>query len=210
MDKDILIIDDIPENIKVLGSILDKEPYAISFATDGAQALEMIEEQDFDLILLDIMMPGMDGYEVCRRTKAMPLKKDIPIIFLTARSEKADIVKGLELGAVDYVTKPFNSHELIARVRTHLELKELRDAILEKNKALEQTNAELLLSLEKIKVLEGILPICSFCKKIRDEKDEWLPLEAFISRRSDINFSHGMCPDCGKIHYPDFYPDKSK
>jgi DNA-binding response OmpR family regulator len=211
MEENLLIIDDIPENIQVLGHALAKEHYSVSFATDGQQALEMIAENDFDLILLDVMMPHMDGYEVCRCLKSMPTKKDVPIIFLTARTEPEDIVKGFEVGAVDYVTKPFNAPELLARVRTHIELTNARKMIqrrnrelARKNDALEKMNAELRRALERIKTLEGILPICSYCNKIRDEKGDWKQLEAYISTRSRAEFSHGICPTCMRLYHPDF------
>jgi phosphoserine phosphatase RsbU/P len=211
MNFNILIVDDISENIQLLGSILGKQAYAVSFATHGAQALEMVAEENFDLILLDIMMPGMNGYEVCRQIQQMPDKRQIPIIFLTARTEKADIVKGFKAGAVDYVTKPFNAPELLARVSTHLELKRARDIIEARNREveannreLEKLNQELRSALAKIKTLEGILPICSFCKKIRDNSGNWRRVEAYFEQHSQAEFSHSICPDCARRHYPEF------
>ncbi len=210
MTQNILIVDDIAKNIQVLGSLLAKEGFAISYATHGNQALEMVAVEDFELILLDIMMPEMDGYEVCRRIKRMPGKKDIPIIFLTARIEKQDIVEGLNAGAVDYITKPFNSSELKARVSTHLQLKEARDRITEqnlqlkeKNEQLETLNRKLQDALEKIKTLEGIIPICCICKNIRDDKGYWERIEEYMAKHSDAVFSHGICPECTKKYYPD-------
>ncbi|MFA7157857.1 MAG: hybrid sensor histidine kinase/response regulator [Kiritimatiellia bacterium] len=118
----ILIVDDNPNNLNVLGNILQREACDIAVATDGQQALAFAGEEHPDLILLDVMMPGLDGFEVCRRLKAAPGTAGIPVIFLTARTEAEDIVNGFKAGAVDYVTKPFNSAELLARVRTQLEL----------------------------------------------------------------------------------------
>jgi diguanylate cyclase (GGDEF)-like protein len=118
----ILIIDDVPKNIQVAASILQKNGYQMAFAQDGATALTQIKTKRFDLILLDIMMPQMDGFEVCRRIRSNPVNKEIPIIFLTAKEDADSIVKGFELGAMDYLTKPFNGTELQARVQTHLEL----------------------------------------------------------------------------------------
>jgi DNA-binding response OmpR family regulator len=214
MEDNILIIDDIPENIQVLGHALAKEHYSVSFATDGQQALDMIAENDFDLILLDIMMPHMDGYEVCLRLKSMPGKKNLPVIFLTARTESEDIVKGFQVGAVDYVTKPFHAPELLVRVRTHIELTKARKTIQQhnrelarKNDALERMNADLKRALERIKTLEGILPICSYCNKIRDEKGTWKQLEDYISNHSRAEFSHGICPACMQRYHPDLEPE---
>jgi len=116
----ILIVDDIPENIKVLGAILRRQGYEVEFALSGADALTWIKETSFDLILLDIMMPGMDGYEVCRQIKENPSWANIPVIFLTAKTDTDSVIKGLRIGAVDYILKPFNSDELLMRVNTHL------------------------------------------------------------------------------------------
>jgi len=122
MSARILVIDDAPANIQALSAILKQEGYQISVATNGRQALEVLGRLRPDLILLDVMMPEMDGFETCRRIKASTHWREIPVIFLTAKTETADIVRGFELGAVDYVAKPFNAHELLARVKTHLEL----------------------------------------------------------------------------------------
>ncbi|HNV49361.1 MAG: response regulator [Bacteroidales bacterium] len=126
----ILIVDDIPKNVELAANILQAENYNITFTTSGEAALKKVNEIDFDLILLDVMMPGMDGFEVCRILKSDPKFKEIPIIFLTAKSETENIVLGFELGAVDYVTKPFSAEELLARVKNHLSI---REKILEKD-----------------------------------------------------------------------------
>src|SRR5882762_3407681 len=122
MPARILIIDDAPANIQTLSSILKERGYQINIATNGRQGLEVLERIRPDLILLDIMMPEIDGFETCRRIKVSAAWREIPIIFLTAKTDTADIVRGFELGAVDYVAKPFNAHELLARVNTHLTL----------------------------------------------------------------------------------------
>jgi len=122
----ILIVDDTKENIQVLGSLLRESGYRINIATNGSQALETLERITPDLVLLDIMMPGIGGYEVCRRMRGNPDWSEIPVIFLTAKVETESIVEGFELGAVDYVTKPFQAAELLKRVDTHLTLSTLR------------------------------------------------------------------------------------
>ena len=122
MPSRILIIEDEPANIQTLSTLLKERGYQINIATNGRQAFEVLERIRPDLILLDIMMPEMDGFETCRRIKASTAWREIPIIFLTAKADTADIVRGFELGAVDYVAKPFNAHELLARVNTHLTL----------------------------------------------------------------------------------------
>jgi class 3 adenylate cyclase len=129
----ILIVEDAPANIQTLAAILKEKGYQISVATNGKQALEVLARVQPDLILLDVMMPEMDGFETCRRLKAAEQWRHIPVIFLTAKSETADLVQGFELGAVDYVAKPFNAHELLARVNTHLTIDELRRSLANKN-----------------------------------------------------------------------------
>ena len=129
----ILVVDDISKNLQVVGTMLRNEGYHVMPATSGVQALERAHAQPPDLILLDLMMPEMDGLEVCSRLKAEPLTRQIPIIFLTASNEMEHLMKGFEAGAVDYITKPFNAPELLARVRTHLELKHARERLREMN-----------------------------------------------------------------------------
>src|SRR5690242_5614962 len=133
MSGRILVVDDTPANIQALAGTLKAKGYQISVATNGRQALDVLVRVQPDLILLDVMMHEMDGFETCRRIKASEAWREIPIIFLTAKTEVADIVQGFELGAVDYVAKPFNGHELLARVSTHLTMDELRRSLAEKN-----------------------------------------------------------------------------
>lgn len=136
MDERILIVEDSPDNIQILASILKKRGYQLSIATNGIQALEALEKIRPDIILLDVMMPEMDGFETCRRIKSSKDWQDIPIIFLTAKTDTEDIVQGFEIGAVDYVAKPFNTHELLARIHTHLTIDHLRRTLAEKNEEL--------------------------------------------------------------------------
>ncbi|MCF8365414.1 MAG: response regulator [Bacteroidales bacterium] len=132
--RKILIVDDVPKNIELAANILQTKNYNITFAKSGPIALEKVKSIQFDLILLDVMMPEMDGFEVCKILKDDDATKDIPVIFLTARSETENVVKGFELGAVDYVTKPFQTEELLARVKTHVDIREK----LEEKKAIEK------------------------------------------------------------------------
>lgn len=139
----ILIVDDLPENLQVLAGLLTEQGYEILAATSGSRALALVRNRKPDLVLLDIMMPEVDGFEVCRELKADADSADIPVIFITARTETEDILRGFELGAVDYVTKPFRPPELLARVRTHLELKSARDLFATYNKQLERISRHL-------------------------------------------------------------------
>ncbi len=145
----ILIVDDLPKNIQVLGKLLSSKSRAIAYATSGLEALRLVKEQDFDLILLDIMMPEMNGYEVCTELKKSTQTAEIPIIFLTAKTEPGEIVKGFECGANDYITKPFNTAELQARVKTQLELIKSRKQLQLLNQNLEAEVAERTLELRE-------------------------------------------------------------
>jgi DNA-binding response OmpR family regulator len=119
----ILLVDDNPRNLQVLGKLLQEEKYEIEFAVNGEATLEWLKNKHFDLILLDLNMPGMNGFEVCKKIRLDNKLSEVPVIFLSAESERESILKGFEVGAQDYVTKPFDSRELLARVRTQLDLK---------------------------------------------------------------------------------------
>jgi class 3 adenylate cyclase len=133
MNERILVVDDTPANIQTVASILKGQGYQLSVATNGKQALDVIAKIRPDLILLDVMMPELDGFETCQHIKRAEALRDIPIIFLTAKTDTTDLVKGFEMGAVDYVGKPFNAHELLARVNTHLTVDQLRRSLATKN-----------------------------------------------------------------------------
>jgi len=129
----ILIVDDVAENIQVAMNILQEENYSFSFASDGIEALEIISSTRFDLILLDIMMPLKNGYDVCRELKSKDDTKDIPIIFLTAKSDIDSMSQGFKLGGSDYIVKPFHAEELLHRVKNHLELAHARNILKQHN-----------------------------------------------------------------------------
>ncbi|HHC24365.1 MAG TPA: diguanylate cyclase [Desulfobacterales bacterium] len=149
----ILIVDDVSINIQVIANILKKDGYQMSYAQSGKAALVKSNFQDFDLILLDVMMPEMNGFEVCIKLKQEPKTKDIPVIFLTAKSDTESIVRGFEAGGVDYVTKPFNGVELLARVKTRLDLKRSQEALKSAYQKLKATNEKLLKSQEKLEMV---------------------------------------------------------
>jgi len=169
----ILVVEDHPVNRKLLENMLEKT-YEIVTADNGADALEICTNECIDLVLLDIIMPEMDGFEVCERIKADLNTKHIPVIFLTAKTETKDIVQGFDVGGVDYVTKPFKKVELLARVKTHIELKTLR----------------------------GILPFCCICGLIRDDtgvehgEGEWMKVAKFVTQKTAAQVSHSYCPKC--------------
>ncbi len=178
----LLIVDDNPVNIQVLGNMLEDSGYRTAATLNGNDALKFIQDEKPDLVLLDIMMPEIDGYQVCKILKEDDDLKDIPVIFLTAKNDTESIVRGFEVGGVDYISKPYHSAELLARIKTHLELKHAR---------------------EEIVSLRGIIPICASCKKIRDDEGFWASVETYLETRTDARFSHGICPDCEKKLYGD-------
>ena len=193
-----LIVDDDQLNVSVLTEIL-KNDYKIMTAESGDEALKAVTgAHPPDLILLDILMPDMDGYQVCRLIKADPKTAHIPIVFVTAVSEAMDAAKAFEIGAVDYVTKPFNPITVKARINTHIKLS--------------TTMQELENALKEVKRLNGLLPICASCKKIRDDKGYWNQIESYIEKHSDAAFSHGMCPECSDELYgkEDWYLEMKK
>lgn len=155
----ILIVDDNPKNIQVIGNILREAKYLVGYATDGQQALNVLQvSEEYDLVLLDIEMPVMNGYETCMAMRSDNKLRDTPVIFLTAYSEADNIVKGFESGGQDYITKPFKSKELLARVETQLQLKYKTDLIKELNRELElkveQRTSELQMALKELSNLD--------------------------------------------------------
>lgn len=139
----VLVVDDVPANLLAIEGVLDIEGIRTQSATSGRESLELVNREKPDLILLDIQMPGMDGFEVCKILKSNEKTADIPVIFLTASNALQDIIKGFDLGATDYVTKPFQPSELVARVNNHLQLQRARNEIGEKNYQLEDQNKKL-------------------------------------------------------------------
>ncbi len=171
----ILIVDDLPKNLQIVGNILKKIDCRVAVSTNGKQAIEMMEKMEIDLVLLDIIMPEMNGFEVCKQLKSNPETTDIPIIFLTAaRKESKDIVEGFRAGAVDYITKPINQEELLARVNTHLELRRSRQTIIRKNREQKEMLHILCHDLANpFYALESLFELC--------EKDMGLLFEFFPS-----------------------------
>lgn len=182
----ILIVDDLAENIEVLGTVLRRNKYKVAVAMNGEEAISVSRSIIPDLILLDISMPGMDGFSVCKVLKDDLLTAEIPIIFLTAKAESDDVVTGLSLGAVDYITKPFKSPELLMRLKTHLTIKNLRDELKLANESLEkkveERTQELKTALEKVEQSDKLKS--EFLSQISHEIRT--PLNAVISSASLI------------------------
>lgn len=194
--SEILIVDDNVANIDVMITFLEDEGYNLSIATNGEMALKVAQHDKPDLILLDVMMPGMDGYTTCKKIKSNPEISDIPIIFVTAKKEIEDIVKGFRCGGVDYISKPFRQEEVLSRVDTHLRLRKL-------NQVQKELIKQLQTALNEVKTLSGLLPVCAYCKKIRDKDGNWHLMETYIRDRTEADFSHGICEKCYKLHEND-------
>ena len=207
----ILIVDDDSITQKLLKGLLEKQGYGnVLISNSGEHALDLIKSKPPDLILLDIFMPGIEGYEVCRRLKADTATAHIPIIMLTGGAVQADeaIKESFKAGVTDFITKPIRAIEFFARVKSGLITKKNHDILVEEikqRKTAEKEKGKLIEKLEQalseIKSLQGIIPICSHCKKIRDDKGYWNILEAYLQKHSDAKFSHSMCPECSDELY---------
>lgn len=188
----VLIAEDDAVSCRVLAATLDKAGYDVETVSDGAEAWAALQREDAPhLAILDWMMPEIDGVEICRRVRALPAAAPPYLILLTAKSEKEDIVTGLDAGASDYLTKPFDRSELRARVQVGARVVELQDKLAARARELE-------VALSQVKQLQGLLPICSYCKNIRDEQNYWHRVESYISGHAEVEFSHGICPACYK------------
>ncbi len=200
----VLVIDDNPGNLAVISEYLEDSGYEVMIARDGEDGAAKARRGAPDLILLDVMMPGPDGFETCARLKKDALTREIPVLFMTALNRVEDKLRGFQAGGVDYITKPFDAQEALARIRAHLTIRSLQKDLEIQNRRLTETNAELKKAMEEIKTLRGIIPICSSCKKIRDDAGCWSQIETYIRRHSEAEFSHGVCPECAMKLYPEF------
>ena len=211
----ILIVDDSVDNRMLFKYILENAGYTDVLTAGSAHdafkvlGMENPSEADsvVDLILMDIMMPEMDGIEACRQIKSVERLRDIPIIMVTARTEEKDIEDAFSVGAMDYITKPLRGIELLVRSRSALSLKKEIDRRKNREQELLNLNRELKNSIETIKTLRGLIPICANCKKIRDDKGYWSQIESYIQKHSEAEFSHGICPECARKLYPELYKD---
>jgi sigma-B regulation protein RsbU (phosphoserine phosphatase) len=186
----ILISEDDRVSRRLLESTLSKWGHETVVTCDGNEAWAALQEKDPPkLAILDWMMPKMDGLEVCRRIRQSQSTVPTYILLLTAKDRKADIVEGLIAGANDYVTKPFDRGELQARVQVGAMVVGLQQSLADRVIEVEE-------ALEHVKLLQGILPICSYCRHVRDSQNYWQSVECYISEHSEAQFSHSICPDC--------------
>ena len=210
----ILIVDDSPDQHLLLRSILIKAGYNEIIAVDSARAAfdtlhldGTLASAAIDLILMDVLMPDIDGVAACRHIKQQAHLQDIPIIMVTAQTDTNNLKDAFSAGAMDYINKPVNGIELLARVSSALRLKSEMDCRKEREAELCRKNEELQRALREVKVLRGLIPICASCKKIRNDGGFWQQLEEYIGEHSEAEFSHGLCQPCLKKLYPGVYQD---
>ena len=188
----ILIAEDDPVSRRLLEATLEKFGYEVVVAADGAEAWTALQRNDAPrLAILDWMMPELDGLEICRRMREIATSTPPYLILLTAKAERGDVVAGLDAGANDYLKKPFDRGELRARLQVAAHVLELQKNLADRVSELED-------ALAQVKQLRGLLPICSYCKNIRDEQNFWQRVDNYLMEHADVMFSHGICPDCYK------------
>jgi sigma-B regulation protein RsbU (phosphoserine phosphatase) len=183
----VLIADDDRMTATMLGRSVERLGFSVTIVHDGEAAWEAIRgSSPPSLAIVDWMMPGLDGPALCQRIRKAALRSYVYVILLTSRSSPQDLVAGLDAGADDYLTKPFDPDELRARMRVGQRMIEL---------------------LANVKRLHGLLPICSYCKRIRDDKNYWEQVELYITEHTDVRFSHGICPTCYTKAMAELGPD---
>ena len=194
LNAGILIVDDQEANVLLLERMLRGAGYlSISSTMDPNEVCELHRKNRYGLILLDLLMPGMDGFKVMEGLKEIEEGGYLPVLVITAQPDQK--LRALQAGAKDFVSKPFDLAEVLARVHNMLEVRLLY--------------AELQKALEQVKLLSGLLPICMWCKKIRDDQGYWNAIEHYLGQHSEAEFSHGICPDC-KRKYSGEMLDKGK
>jgi phosphoserine phosphatase RsbU/P len=189
----ILVAEDDAVTRRILAATLERFGWDVVTAEDGNAAWRVFEtlqgKNAPELAVLDWMMPGLEGVEICRRLRATPGFERVYVILLTSRGEKEDLAAGLAAGANDYIAKPFDPVELEARVRVGQRMVNLQSSLAARVAELEE-------ALVHVRRLQGLLPICSYCKKVRNEANYWEQVDSYLSSHSDLDFTHGICPTC--------------
>ena len=186
----VLIAEDDAVSRHLLEATLHKWGYEVIVAADGLEALEVLRQPDApSLAILDWMMPGLDGAEVCLKARELSAGRLLYIILLTAKGRKEDVVEGLTAGADDYIIKPFDRSEMKARMNAGERILRLQAELASRVKELE-------LALTNVKLLQGLLPICCYCKRIRNDQNYWQQVDTYVADHSEAQFTHGICPEC--------------
>ena len=187
-----LIADDDRIATEILSTALRRMNIDVAVANDGGAAWELLTAGDApSLAIIDWMMPTIDGLELCRRIRQNPAHAHMYVILLTGRDDRKDVVAGLDAGADDYIVKPFDPDELRARVQVGIRVLTLQERLADRV-------AELQEALTRVKRLQGLLPICSYCKRIRGDDQYWQQVDSYIVEHSDAQFTHGICPPCSQ------------
>ena len=198
-DIQILIVDDDPDVLFATTRIVKSGGYPVLSATSGEECMTMVQKHKPDLILLDVVLPDAEGLSICKKIKADPDLKPPFVVLLSGVKIASDLrAEGLESGADGYIARPISNRELLARVEAMVRIMKAereRDRVIEKLQE----------ALARVKELSGLLPICSFCKKIRDDQGYWEEVDAYIRDHSEVIFSHSVCPACATKHYPDLF-----
>ena len=198
----ILIADDDKITRMALRNHLQKWGYEVAEAEDGQMALDfLMDENPPRLAILDWMMPEIEGVEICRRLQENENHLFIYTILLTIRKEKDDITRALDSGAYDFLSKPVHAGELRSRLGVGLRLIEAEEKLIKYAEEIKFKNAELEKTIAEVKTLRGILPMCTNCRKVRDDKGYWSKIDAYITEHSDADFSYGFCPECAEKLY---------
>ncbi len=192
----ILVVDDDPDLLQGTVHVLESDGYTVARASGGEEAIQTAAAFRPDVVLSDRDMPGMDGLEMCRRIKGHPTSAEMFVVIISGtHTLPEDQVSGLNSGADGYILRPIGNRELSARVEAFARIVRLTRALQLKNAALEAAMA-------KVKALSGMLPICSGCKKIRDDRGYWNQVEAYIESHSEASFTHSLCPQCVQKYFP--------
>jgi sigma-B regulation protein RsbU (phosphoserine phosphatase) len=185
-----LVADDDRATAALLQRTVERWGLEVVVAHDGDEAWRVVQEDPgIGLVVLDWGMPGLDGPEVCRRIRADPARAHLHVLVLTAREGRANVIAALDAGADDFLSKPLDPEILRARLHVGLRVLKLREHLADRV-------AELEVALSRVKQLRGLLPICSYCKHVRSDENYWEQVEHYVSQHSDLQFSHGICPEC--------------
>ena len=198
----ILIIDDEPNQRKTLTDIIAAKGYKTFVAADGAAGLAVLRENPVNLVLTDLGLPDISGIDILGKAKAT--YPAIEVIILTGSATVDSAVEATNLGAFSYLRKPYDIDQLLLQIQRALEKQRIEEELRLSRQLLEDKVTELEATLARVKQLEGILPICMYCKKIRNEEEKWQQMEVYISQHSEANFSHGLCPECFETQMREF------
>jgi PleD family two-component response regulator len=186
----ILVADDYETNRKLLSVLLTRQGYRVLEARDGKEALSCLQAAQEPMVaLIDWEMPEMPGIEVCREARKLPHSQSLFLVLVTVRDSINDIMSGFGAGVNDFIKKPFDNGELVARVRVAVRMLELEHTLAQRVQELERAH-------EQIAQLSGLLPMCSFCKKVSDDRNYWQQVVTYITARTGAEISHGYCPEC--------------